>query len=100
MGQIKIELRFSGSEKKDSGSEKTLQDGGGVCGYGWELGSTRKESGQVGIQTVQVRIKIIQVRNKFPTLKRGHQVGNQMVQVQQKMSGQKKTGRLEKRDTP
>ena len=55
--------------------------------------------GEVRIQTAQVRIEIIQVRKRIPTLRRGHQVGNRMAQVQQKISDQKKTGRLEKRDT-
>ena len=39
------ELRFSGSETEDPGSEEILQDGGGVRGYGWELGSAGKGVG-------------------------------------------------------
>ena len=45
---------------------------------------------------MQVRIKIIQVRKKIPTPRRGHQVGNQMAQVNKRFQAKKKTDRLEK----
>ena len=80
------ELRFSGSETEDPGSEETLQDGGGVRVYGWELGSARKESRQVRIQTVRVGIKITQVRIKiFQVRIKIIQVRIKIIQVRKKI---------------
>ena len=83
-------------------------------------GSSQNSDGQVRIQTARSEIRsprsekefrfrlsrselrfiqFIQVRKKIPTLRRGHQVGNQMGQVHKMISGKKKTGRLAKRDT-